>query len=376
MPQTNADRWPTQVLVEAGQILRTLTPSRLATLLLVMDNTPYTQTDMADTIGCSRSSISMYHQTLADLPLPLIEKRQTRYRATAAGEKIVSYINDVANNFDIDLHSINWGDEDDKKRVADCLAPLHNTRDSVPFFILDSLRERSGEIRLGPPLPVELVDIVDDVNDRQQERGENSSRTQVRRRLQNRFAPTDTIEFDEEEIVLEEKGQDHAQLLDQIAQLLFDELDANVDESESSPSAKAQSHRDQAHTRFNPQSSLTHSNQITHQHNPRQFLGGQTSIAEPDTDATDEHERPSVIPVYCISPGNDTGNQHSQSRPVPILPVTVQTLNELADHVSRLIDEYPADTQIEPYLAVQMGSELYPVSPAQLSFDELNSNNN
>lgn len=374
MPRTSVDRWPTQVLVEAGQILRTLTPSRLATLLLVIDNKPYSQIDMADTIGCSRSSVSLYLQTLEDQPLPLVEKRQTRYRATAAGEKIATYVSDMASDLDTDLHSISWNDKADEKRVEDCLTPLHDSRDSVPFFILDSLRERSGEIGLGPPLPVELVDIVDDVNDRQQERGQNSSRTQVRRRLQNRFETTDTIEFDEEAIVLEEKGQEHAKLLDQLAQLLFDEVDR--EEMESSSSAKAQLNRDQGHTKFDPQSSLSHFNQITHQHNPREFLGGRTSIAEPDTDTTSEQDHPSVIPVFCLSPGDDTGNQHSKSSPIPILPVTGQTLDELSNHVNHLIDEYPADTQVEPYLAIQIESELYPISPAQLSLDKSNSREN
>lgn len=335
----------TSVLEDAGEILRKLTPPTLATLLVVSEDSTCTQVDMADTIGVSRSSISKYLQTLSNLPLTLVTKRRnSRYTVTDDGKKVITLINEMVSSFDIDLHTLDWESDTAQEQVGACLAPLHGSRSDRTFFVLDALRVRSGSVNpYATPSRVWIEDVVHDVNTR----SGNATTERVRQTLR-RYVEAASIEFDDEYIILTDKGQDQAQVLDQLA----NQIEKQKEEEDAS--------------RIPSMDSIEkpETGDLSGQMRRHGFHGGgQRAVVDPS--ASVSHKLPTIVPAYCLSSAahEDT---HTQS-PLPVLPLAAMTIKELTDAVDRLSHEYNEDMRVEPYWTLQTESGLFPLGPAQLS---------
>lgn len=339
----------TGVLEDAGEILRKLTPPTLAALLVVSEDNTRTQVEMADTIGVSRSSISKYLQTLSNLPLTLITKqRERRYTVTDDGKKVITLINEMVSNVGIDLHDLDWESDAAQEQVGTCLAPLHGSRSDRTFFVLDALRVRSGSVNpYATPSRVWIEDVVHDVKTRNR----NATTERVRQTLR-RYVEADAIEFDGEYIKLIEKGQDQAQLLDQLTHQI--KKQEEVEDAGRIPSVDS--------------SEQLEAGTLSGQMRRHGFHGGgQRAVTGPS--ASVSHELPTIVPAYCLSsPHEDTSDSHTQS-PLPVLPLVAMTIGELTDAVARLPHEYNEDMRVEPYWTLQTESGLFPLGPAQLSPD-------
>lgn len=123
---------------------------------------------------------------------------------------------------------------------------------------------------------------------------------------------------------------------------------------------------------------LPGSDNLAGQDDPRGFLdSGRASL---DTSRKSPHEYPTITPTYCLRPADDqritlteekpSERLDSRSQPPPILPITTLTLEELADQVDRLIDEYEGAIEIKPYWALQTDTGQYPLAPALISLDD------
>lgn len=367
MPRpSDLDGRSTAVLVEAGEILRKLNPPTLAALLFVLKDNTQTQAEMADAIGCSRSSISKYLRTLSDLPLPLAtQQRGRRYTVTDEGKKIVGLIDGMVDRMTdrhgLDLRAIDWENDADREEVATDLAPLYGSRSSRTFFVLDALRDRSGSDDLSTSRRVWIENVVHDVDVRLKERDESVTTEQVRNTLR-RFADNDTIEFDGEYITLIEKGRAHAWLLDRLAQSIEEENAADGSATEKPAPESSIGNSPQILT------ADQHETDVTQQIRPHRFYEGDQRV-DASSDASASSESPIIVPAYClksIGDGDIKEGSRSQSQ-LPILSLTTMTIAELAKAVNRLTQKYDENMQIEPYWTLQMGSELYPLGPAQLS---------
>jgi DNA-binding MarR family transcriptional regulator len=343
------------LLVEAGEILQMLTPSRFATLLFVSDNDIETQAEMADILGISPPTVSTYLKSFEDLPLSLT-KRERHYKITPAGDTIIELLDSMLGHLGKDLNTVDWGDEGEREQINELLAPLHNSRSMVPFFILYGIGQRSaiGERldRFVSPQSVQFKDIIADVKQLQAERGQSSSRKQVRGMLA-RFEKFDTIEFDGENIKLEEKGQEQVRLLERLIDLL-EEDETDESSEDTSPSSSSSTQLDSSTARpWTTDQSPDAAERI----GPQLGLKGFYESRQEDVGASEEAL--TIVPAYCLSPPNSEG--HSQSQPSAVLPLTPTTsVEDLANQITRLGREY-GNAQLELYWALWSGSELYPL---------------
>ncbi|MFC6965181.1 hypothetical protein ACFQL7_27930 [Halocatena marina] len=354
----------TTALVAAGEILRTLNPPTLAALLFVLEDNTRTQAEMADTIGCSRSSMSKYLQSLSNSPLALVRKQQgRRYTVTEVGKKTVGMVGDMLDRLKLDLQTISWESDTDREKMASQLAPLYGSRSSRTFFALDSLRVRSGGVGQTTSNRVWIEDVIHDVDVFLQERDESATSEQIRHTLR-RFDNNSSVEFDGEYITLTKKGKAHAKLLDQLAVLIEGQYDSDITTGEESDQASLS-----GNSSTNSNIDQSKADNIAQQLTPRGFSGGsQRTIDSPD--ANTPSKQLSIVPAYCLKATGDEGakeKSNPQSQPFPILPLTTMTIAELTNAVNRLKQQYNEEAKVEPYWALQTRSGLYPLGPAQLS---------
>ncbi len=377
MPHPNTTDRPTPVIVATGEILRTLTPPVLASLLVTYDSTTEDQAEIAAAIGRTQSTVSSYIRSLASLPAPLVAKRGSRYIVTDAGESIIGLISGMMDRLGRDLHAVEWQKEADKEAVAAMLTPLHDSRSTLPFFLLDSLYERSDlDGLIGTPQPVWIDDVVSDIDTRQQERGESATTKQVRQAVQ-RFNETGVLSFDGSQIELTEKGQEHARLFHEITQLLLEQDEINVsDEAEvgaqttgnndtKNPSVAGESRRSptRADEHFHQQSAPEG---ITHQFQPQGFSGGQPQ----PTGKESRQESPTVVLGYCVVREDTEDTTHDQQEVQPVLPIRGMSAEELLARVSRIADEIDMSRQLTPYWLLDVDYGVYPLGPVEDSGDQ------
>jgi predicted transcriptional regulator len=348
---------PTPVLVEAGEVLRTLNPPSLASLLFLDEHEAYKQQDIADTIGSARSSVSKYLQSLEELPLALATKQGHRYKITSAGEKIINHFDRIFDRFDHDLYAIDWQSDADYEQAASLLTPLYGSRSSLTFFVLDSIGTQSavGErIDLfGKPQPVSIEAVIQDVTARQQERGERGTSKQIRQSVW-RFEDNDAIEFDGDRITLRDKGHEHAYLLHHVAQLLEEQEDTASEEDETTARRSDTSDADQLMSSGRTQDT----GNIARQNHQQGYFGRRAS----NTDQADAQEGCPVVPAYCLRSTDGTE--------IAILPITELTTGEMTDRSRELMQEYGDDTRLVPYWAVHREDELHPVGPMEVSAND------
>jgi DNA-binding MarR family transcriptional regulator len=359
MPQFDASRRSTNVLVEAGEIYQTLYPTALASLLLVAADERYKQSEIADQIGCADSTVSKARQSLSKLPLPLLEKGTQQYSVTEAGRAVITLIDEMADRQNVPFRSVDWRNDDEKADVGELLGPLYDSVSTTPIFILDALGEYSGKELLGTPSTVPIQNIVRDVDKRREDRGESATTEQVRTILR-RFADAGTVILDgpDDCRLTSDEGREQARLLDQLAQLIEKSDGTEVDVDTSSNGTRRAGSVD---------------NQIME----RRFAGGRSStpVSDPTPDplGIDTTEPLSILPAYCFFLGDDEHTDAmSQSASLhAVLPVTHLTVGELADRVENLVHEYGEETRLTPYWTLQTESDLYPLGPAELSLDEV-----
>lgn len=363
MSQSSSKGPPTHLLVEASEILRSLNPLTLASLLLVAEDTQYTQGEMAAEIGCASSTVSKSQQSLRNLPVALIEKRGRSDIATDMGTEVLDRFSRLSERFGIDLETVNWADEEERTSVATILTPLYNSRSVTPFFILDAYGLSDYATSSTPSL--RIANIVHHVNSRQQDRGESATPEQVRQRIY-RLDEADVLRFDDGNCLLLEKGQRQRWLLDQITQLVTNhrEIDHPIQESPDTEVRTNDSRSDADRDR--------HRTGAAQPIAPRGFYGsGQPSGGTSETIP----EEPIIVTALCLySPETDTvevsPHTHSSSHFQHVLPVMHSSLGDIIDRLTELADEYSDDTRIEPYWVLRTSSGLYPLAPAQLPLSE------
>lgn len=377
---SDEDPRPTSVLVGAGDIMRTLSLSRLTTFYYVYNNEDYTQQEIADILGYTRSPISTHLTTMAeDLPLALVTKQGRRYTVTEAGKTVLSHVRKMLSGRGVDLHSVDWTDETDTEEIAAQLTPFDDARSTAPFLLLYSIGVRgtmgSRIEPFGTPQSVHRGDAMHDVEMRLEERGESITRPQMQNLLL-RFDDANTVEYDSPKVVLTEKGHEQADLFEQFVQLLESQHEPDDDQESSEKSHPPQSSltdafsSDRSETQVPPTSRSAERHgmdNIAQQNTPRGYFDrGRASLDGPQEPS---HEAPAIIPVYCLCSAADD-EMDSWPESAPVLPLTSLTLNELADVIGQLVGEYEMEVEFEPYWALQTATGLQPLAPARLPLDE------
>lgn len=365
MPRSTPNDRPTRVIVTAGEILRTLHPSLLRALIVVYNDNSLSQAEVAEIVGRTQPTVSSYFKSLEEgLQVPLTRKRGQRNTVTKTGEKVIGLIRRMFINLDPDLSSIDWKDETDRAVVSARLSPLHDSRSTEPFFILDSLYSRSDiDGILGKPQPVWFDDVVDDVKHRQKEREKNTTATQVRDKIK-RFDDADALTFDIDkgQITLIEKGQEQGRLLTELIKFLTKQDHIDTDSSETTENSTESLDNRDVVRELDDSPNQTHTlGSITQQRQGQGFLGVRRSSG---TGQLFVQDQPTVVLTYCLHSTDENTNRGSDSQPLPVLRLSVQTVNELADRIEQVIQECGGDTQLVPYWALQTDTGLYPLGPA------------
>jgi biotin operon repressor/Fe2+ or Zn2+ uptake regulation protein len=372
MAQSIASEGSTQALSKAADVLRSLNPSTVGSLLFLIDEKDYEQGEVADKIGYSRSSVSKAYKSLNESLLQLAIKRGNTYEITSAGKTFTGYLNGMAERLGVDLHSLDWQSKDAHGKVASLLAPLCDSRDSLPFFVFDSIATRSavGEQvnrhNLRTPQQVRVEAVVEDVDVRQQERGEHVTPAQIRKIL-HRFEEQGAVKISDNRIQLAEKGKEHALLLNQVVQLIEKQAHTPTDEEKGengNMNTETDARMDTSDTDWPTSNARKHgSGGFVNQIQPHGFFGKRISMD--DREERDEH--PNTVPVYCLRPSapDETGRESpSGEYPSPVLPITRLSIGELINRVQQLGQEYDLDREVEPYWMIRMGTELYPMESA------------
>lgn len=315
------------VVVEAAEILQKLTTSRLATLLFISDDTIESQTEMANILDISTSTISSHLKKLENLPVSLVVRRQ-QYEITSAGEEVIGLFVRMFNHLGKNLRDIDWGVPADRERIGDILAPLPTSRSIVPFLILHSVSQHStveDQISIFAPSPSVLVqDVVADVKSHQEERGETATRKQVRSML-SRFEEAGTIEFNDQDLILTEEGKEHAKLFEQLIEVIEDSRAADSRESAG----------------LDPSASTDNTGQDGQQLGLTRFS---TSGSVDDTHS----DEPTIVPAYCMTA--EEAGEETQSQLTPVLPLhPTATVGELIDQLSRIGRKHGDDAQLKLY---------------------------
>lgn len=109
--------WPTPLLVTTGEVVRRVTPTSLASLVLLDNGTATTQTEIADVINRDQSTVSSTFQSLKleNFDVSLVEKSGRTHTLTNLGKEIVEIVTD-AHQLGTELDTVDWGSNPTKNR--------------------------------------------------------------------------------------------------------------------------------------------------------------------------------------------------------------------------------------------------------------------
>ena len=332
MPQLSERDGQLPFLVEAGEILQKLKPMRIATLLYISDDEVETQTEIADILGISRATVTTHLQLLADFPRPLTVREQ-EYRITSDGDAVIGFLDAMFRHLGLDLSAVDLSDKNVREEMDERLFPLHKTRSITPFLILYSLGQRSAvEERLDrfvSPSPVQLKNVLKDVKEWQERRGNTANRKQVRAML-NRFEEAGVIEWSDDEITLTDKGQEHVRLLEQVTDL-FEEGDFDESEASSTTSGQVTNSRSRPLNRTDTGGT---------------GLPVSQRVESEEVDKSDSPS-PALVPAYTLSPSDsETEETDSQSSPLVLALTPTARVDDLADQIERVSQKY-GNAQLE-----------------------------
>lgn len=160
----------------------------------------------------------------------VVKPQRLHYTVTDIGTEVIDLVTDIVSRSGIELATIDWGSATDKEQIGTFLEPLSGSRSVEPFFLLDSLGNRSGIDGLhGCPQPVGIDDVVCDVKNRLQVMDDITSKKQIRQII-DRFDEKKAVTFEENQLTLTKKGQKHAYLLDQLAKVVDRQVERNDSE--------------------------------------------------------------------------------------------------------------------------------------------------
>lgn len=123
----------------AAEILQAISPPVLATLLAFREREQKKQAEIASEVGCARSTISKYVQTLTNLPVAVLDKDGHRVTVTSAGHTLIDLYRTALAECSIDIETVNWSTERDA--IEEALSPLYRFRSTSPYLILDGIYE-------------------------------------------------------------------------------------------------------------------------------------------------------------------------------------------------------------------------------------------
>jgi hypothetical protein len=231
--------WPTPVLVATSEVLRTITPTTFALLVLADSSAVTTQTEIADAINRDQSTVSDGFQSLtietADADIPLVEKSGYHYEITGMGEQVREFATDTLRQLGINPDMIDWRSESDKDKIGSHLSPLYGSKSVEPFFLLDSLATRSEiEGNRDDSQSVDSKSVTEDVKKRLQKIGETTSKRQLWQLL-NRLVEEGAITSADGRLALTKKGRRHADLINQVAEAVNKRSEANQNTISDSP---------------------------------------------------------------------------------------------------------------------------------------------
>lgn len=349
MSLTSQRERPTDILIKVGEILRTLNPSLLGALKVASEDETLTQAEIADIIGRSSPTISTYFQSLQSVSLTA--KRSQRNIVTDTGSKVVDLVGNMLSQLDRSLDTIDWKDEADIEYLSEKLSPLHDSRSMGPFFLLDSLYERSDiHGHVGTPQPVWVDEAISDVKTREEDRDEKTSTRLVRETIR-RFDDTGVISFDGTQLKLTDKGHQQALLVNELAQYLKEDEEEYENDARGHTETAMEGLNDyisgQTQSRNVIRSSPSLDDTMQGDYGDRLPLGA-------------DQEMPFVIAGYCLHPVDQNGDDHDHH---PILSVTEMTVEDLINRATQLRNEYDEEAKLVPYWLLQTESGLYPLGP-------------
>lgn len=213
--------WSTPILLTTSKVLRAITPTSLASLMLLESGQATTQTAIADAIGRDQSTISSCFQSLRldDSSVSLVEKVGSSYTLTPFGERVLDYVSNPQ-HLGIELETVELESETGKERIASHLAPLYGSRSVIPFLLLTSLAARHDIRRTRKTSQaVPLAKVLLDVDNRLQKINRTTSQRKLRQ-ITERFVEREAITADDDHLRLTEKGQRQAELLNRVAKVV------------------------------------------------------------------------------------------------------------------------------------------------------------
>jgi DNA-binding MarR family transcriptional regulator len=225
------------ILVTTADVLRTITPTTLASLVVLDNGTATTQTEIADVINRDQSTVSSSFQSLMieNTDIALVEKSDQSYELTDTGKEVLDLVTDTR-QLGTELNTVDWGSEKAKEQIAERFAPLSGSRSVEPFLLLDSLtsRSKSGGTHEGLQ-SVEADKTVRDIENRLQKIDRTTSKPKLRQ-ITERFAERNAVVSDGDRLTLTEKGQRHADLLNQVAEVVSQRVEPTQNDEPDSPS--------------------------------------------------------------------------------------------------------------------------------------------
>lgn len=222
----SSDSTPPVDVSPASEILQTISPPVLATLLAFREREQKTQEEIASEVGCARSTISKYVQTLLNLPINVLEKNGHRITVTSAGHTLIDLYRDSLAECNIDIESVDWG-SDEATRVEEALSPLFRFRSNSPYLILDGIYELDQQTAEGEEVWED--DLLMEI-DRRNPSTIDSISSQHFEQVLDKFVSHNVLERDDDTLSLTEKGRALGNLSRQI-QLTFGENGEDRDTS-------------------------------------------------------------------------------------------------------------------------------------------------
>ncbi|WP_251344641.1 hypothetical protein [Haloplanus halophilus] len=234
-------------LPTATEVIRSITPPVLATLIVIQGPDRKTQEEIANEVGCARSTVSKYFRTLENLPLPVINKQGHSVVVTEHGEGLIEIYQSILSEFDIDLESVDWA-ADEISLVENALSPLYRFRSETPFLVLAGLVDLSTEAQH----EIWIDDLIIRMENIDRETINSVSKQHFEQILDN-LEQHGTIRRDGEEIELTKKGRHQGNLLRKV---IFDtSIERDTVKTQKSQTNSSVSASDQSQT-ISPQDGL------------------------------------------------------------------------------------------------------------------------
>ena len=278
-----------KTLPTAAEVIRSITPPVLATLVVIQGPDQKTQEDIANEVGCARSTVSKYFRTLENLPLSVIDKQGHSVVVTEHGERLIKVYQSILFEFDIDLESVDWA-ADEISVVEDALSPLYRFRSETPFLVLAGLVDLSTETQH----EIWIDDLIIRMENIDRETINSVSKQHFEQILDN-LEQHGTIRKDGEEIEFTKKGRHQGDLLRKvISDIPVERGTINTQKSQTDSSISAS---DQSST-VSPQGGLkagTESELVAEPDAANAFRGGSFQ----DIVGTAE-----IGPVVCVDSGD------------------------------------------------------------------------